>query len=165
MENVTAEQLEGYKTAKASVNAVLRRLENEPSTPRMKIYREVGADFDLSESMIRKRLLNWEKQGDAALVPKVKGRKKEDGKFLSDEREAEIIKLISDKTPDQMKMPFALWSRQAVQELIYSRYGIHLVVTAVGKYLKKWGLPRYSWIRPGKPGGVEGHRDGRGCRV
>ncbi len=140
MKNLTTEQLEGYKIAKASVNAVLRRLKSEPSTPAMRIYREVAADFGLSESMIRKRLLNWERHGDGALVPKVKGRKSGDGKFLSDEREAEIVKLISDKTPDQMKMPFALWSRQAVQELIYSKYGIHLVITAVGKYLKKWGF-------------------------
>ncbi|QQS04351.1 MAG: winged helix-turn-helix domain-containing protein [Fibrobacterota bacterium] len=65
---------------------------------------------------------------------------KGDGKFLSDERESEVRKLITDSTPDQMKMPFALWNRQAVQELIYSRYGISLVITAVGKYLKKWGF-------------------------
>jgi transposase len=140
MNTITKEQEEGYKIAKASVKAVLRRFECEPTTSRMKIYKEVGSDFDVSTVTMRLRLAAWKKYGDESLIPKIKGRKQGDGKFLSDEREAEIIKLISDKTPDQMKMPFALWSRQAVQELIYSKYGIHLVRTAVGKYLKKWGF-------------------------
>ena len=140
MQNATKEQNEEYKIAKASVNAVLRHFKKNPYASRMKIYAEVAADFDVSVNTIRTRLANWEKYGDEALVPKIKGRKKGDGKYISDELEAEIIKLISDKTPDQMKMPFALWSRQAVQELIYSRYRISLVKTAVGKYLKKWGF-------------------------
>lgn len=55
-------------------------------------------------------------------------------------KKPETIKLISDKTPDQMKMPFALWHRQAVKELIQDRFGVDLVVSAVGKYLKKWGF-------------------------
>ncbi|QQS04304.1 MAG: winged helix-turn-helix domain-containing protein [Fibrobacterota bacterium] len=106
----------------------------------MEIYEEIGQIYDLGSSLVRLRYSAWLKNGDKCLVPKIKGRKKGDGKFLSDERESEVRKLITDSTPDQMKMPFALWNRQAVQELIYSRYGISLVITAVGKYLKKWGF-------------------------
>lgn len=140
MEILTKEQQEAYKTALATVKSVRRRIQNNPGASRMKIYEEVASDFGISAGSLRKRYANWELSGDAALVPKLKGRKEGDGKFLSDEQEAEIIKLISDKTPDQMKMPFALWHRQAVRELIVDRYGIDLVVTAVGNYLKKWGF-------------------------
>ena len=32
-------------------------------------------------------------------------------------------KTMQDRTPDQLKMPFALWTRQAVQELIKRQHG------------------------------------------
>ena len=140
MNNLTQEQSEGFLKVKTMIRLVHRTIKNEPKRSRMKIYEEIGEIYDLSASLVRLRYSAWLKDGDACLTPKIKGRKKGDGKFLSDERESEICKLITDSTPDQMKMPFALWSRQAVQELIYSRYGIHLVITAVGKYLKKWGF-------------------------
>ena len=34
---------------------------------------------------------------------------------LSAEQEKEVQKLISDKTPDQLKMKYALWTREAVE--------------------------------------------------
>jgi hypothetical protein len=48
--------------------------------------------------------------------------------------------LIRDHVPDQLKMNYALWTRQAVGELIERRYGIRLAVRAVGEYLKRWGF-------------------------
>jgi hypothetical protein len=36
--------------------------------------------------------------------------------------------LIQDHTPDQLQMSFALWTRQAVSELIESHFGIRLTV-------------------------------------
>ena len=36
---------------------------------------------------------------------------------LSAEQEKEVQKLITDKTPDQLKMKYALWTREAVREL------------------------------------------------
>jgi transposase len=47
--------------------------------------------------------------------------------------------MIQDRTPDQLKMSYALWTRQAVGELVEARYGIRLKVRNVGKYLKRWG--------------------------
>lgn len=140
MNNQTQEQSEGFLKVKAMIRMVHRAIVTEPKRSRMEIYEEIGQIYDLGSSLVRLRYSAWLKHGDECLVPKIKGRKKGDGKFLSDERESEVRKLITDSTPDQMKMPFALWNRQAVQELIYSRYGISLVITAVGKYLKKWGF-------------------------
>ncbi|MBK8801174.1 MAG: hypothetical protein IPN71_03795 [Fibrobacteres bacterium] len=133
MNNQTQEQSEGFLKVKAMIRMVHRAIVTEPKRSRMEIYEEIGQIYDLGSSLVRLRYSAWLKNGDECLVPKIKGRKKGDGKFLSDERESEVRKLITDSTPDQMKMPFALWNRQAVQELIYSRYGISLVITAVGK--------------------------------
>jgi transposase len=62
------------------------------------------------------------------------------GRALSPEQEREVRRLIRDHVPDQLKMNYALWTRQAVGELIERRYGIRLAVRAVGEYLKRWGF-------------------------
>ena len=77
--------------------------------------------------------------GLEALRPKARGRKTGTKRLLSPEREAEVRKLICDKRPEQMKMPFALWTREAVRQLILERFGIGLAVRSVGEYLGRWG--------------------------
>ena len=39
-----------------------------------------------------------------------------------------------------MKLPFYLWTRAAVRELIKRECAVSLSLTAVGGYLKRWGL-------------------------
>lgn len=41
--------------------------------------------------------------------------------------------------PDQLKLPFGLWTREAVQQLIQNKYEIELSRWQVGRYLKSWG--------------------------
>lgn len=47
---------------------------------------------------------------------------------------------ITDKTPDQLKFPFALWTRKAVQELIKQLFSIEMPIRTVGEYLNRWGF-------------------------
>jgi len=61
-------------------------------------------------------------------------------RILTSEQEKETQRLIRDRTPDQLKMPYALWNRQAVRELIQRRYDRKLAVRSIGKYLKRWGF-------------------------
>ena len=42
--------------------------------------------------------------------------------------------------PDQLKMPYALWARAAVGQLIEQRFGIRLPVRTMGLYLARWGF-------------------------
>ena len=58
------------------------------------------------------------------------GRPSGTGRTLSAEQEREVQRLIRERTPDQLKMVYALWTRQAVAELIEHRYGIKLAVRA-----------------------------------
>jgi len=53
---------------------------------------------------------------------------------------AQIARSIQDRTPDQLKLPFYLWTREAVAELIEQRFGIQLSVWTVGRYLERWGF-------------------------
>jgi len=51
-----------------------------------------------------------------------------------------LRKALIDKTPDQMKLPFALWTRGAVKQLILQVFGISMPIRTVGEYLKRWGF-------------------------
>jgi transposase len=53
---------------------------------------------------------------------------------------ATTVRLIADRCPDQLKLPFALWTREAVRDLIASRFGLRLSVWTVGRYLTRWGF-------------------------
>lgn len=60
---------------------------------------------------------------------------------LLDERQQEAIQaLICERTPDELGLPFALWSRPAVAALIERECGKTLPVRTVGRYLKRWGF-------------------------
>jgi transposase len=90
----------------------------------------------------RRAVSNWvrlERQGgEEALKAKQRGRPR--GGNLKPWQCATIVNLITDRHPDQLKLPFYLWTRQAVGQLIEQRFGIHYSVHQVGRYLKKWGF-------------------------
>src|SRR4030065_79375 len=50
------------------------------------------------------------------------------------------IRAVTDRPPDQLKLPFYLWTREAVGRLIEDRFGIRLSVWTVGRYLAQWGF-------------------------
>jgi transposase len=77
--------------------------------------------------------------GYVALRAKKKGRPLQASKLLPWQC-AVIVKIISDKTPDQLKFPFVLWTRDAVGLLIKEKYGFELSRWSVGRLLKRWGF-------------------------
>jgi transposase len=71
------------------------------------------------------------------------------GKGTSSADEAGQVRAwIVEQTPDQLGLPFALWTSRAVRELIERRLGKRLGPTAVQLYLQRWGLtPRKPLVR------------------
>ena len=47
---------------------------------------------------------------------------------------------IRDRTPDQLKLPFALWTSRAVRDLIALRLDKQLGLSTVQLYLQRWGM-------------------------
>ena len=63
------------------------------------------------------------------------------GKGLLDEAQCRQVRgWIADKMPDQLKLPFALWTARAVMELIERRFDIRLGLSSVQLYLQRWGM-------------------------
>jgi len=71
---------------------------------------------------------------------KGKQRGKLQGGKLTGRQAATICNMIRDRCPDQLKLPFALWTREAVGELIERKFGIGLSVWTVGRHLRRWGF-------------------------
>lgn len=79
-----------------------------------------------------------EEQGTAALQKRKRGNPSQ-GK-LSGVQAATICNIIRDRCPEQQKLPFALWTREAVQRLILEQFGIELAIRTVGDCLQRWGF-------------------------
>jgi len=62
-------------------------------------------------------------------------------------QQAQICKAIREKNPDQLKLPFFLWTREAVRDLIGRRFKLRLALTTVGKYLRRWGFTAQKPVR------------------
>lgn len=102
--------------------------------------REVAAQVELSVPTVMSAHRAYLAGGWAAVNVKPRGRKRGEGRQLTPEQEAGIRRLICDKTPDQLKLGFALWNRQAVWQLIEDRLGIKVPIRTIGEYLKRWGF-------------------------
>ena len=104
-----------------------------------KTWKEVSEEAELSVNACRSGFAAWEAGGWKAVNVKKCGRKAGSGRRLTEAQEKHIRRLIVDKTPDQLKLGFALWNRQAVGLLVEQEYGIRLPVRTVGEYLRRWG--------------------------
>jgi transposase len=80
------------------------------------------------------------RDGIKALKLKTRGRRYGEKRTLTAEQEAAIQKLLVDKTPDQLKLPFALWTRNAVRLAIRERFRIDIPLRTISDYLKRWGF-------------------------
>jgi transposase len=80
------------------------------------------------------------KQGANAIKPKKTGRPTGSNRLLSEVQEKEVCKSIIDKTPDQFHLPFALWTREALQMYLHDKYGVRVALRTLSEYLKRWGF-------------------------
>ena len=58
---------------------------------------------------------------------------------LSPKEERRARQLICAKCPDQLSLPFALWNRGAIRELIRREFDSRLSIRGVGEYVARWG--------------------------
>jgi len=86
-------------------------------------------------------------EGAKGLVSKPRGRRPDEQRLLDAAQEAAVQGLIRRHTPDEVGLPFALWSRAAVGALIACRCGVALAVRTVGEYLARWGFTAQEPIR------------------
>lgn len=66
---------------------------------------------------------------------------------LAPHQAATTVRMMLSGCPDQLRLPFALWTREAVQLLLARRFGVRVSVWTVGRYLRAWGLTPQKPVR------------------
>ena len=94
--------------------------------------------FSVARSSVYNWLADFYTGGDRALAPRPHGRPRESQ--LEGYQSATIVRLLTHRCPSQLHLPFALWTREAVQQLIAQRTGLRLSVWTVGADLNHWGF-------------------------
>jgi transposase len=106
--------------------------------------KQIVAAAGCSKQVIYKLWAKWrecktEKQREAVIKVKPCGTKFGERRSLTKKQERTIQNIIKDKYPDQLRFDFALWTREAVRELIGKKISIKMSIRTVGRYLKRWG--------------------------
>ena len=102
--------------------------------------RRVAQLLDVSRVHVGKWCNSYEAGGYDALESGRRGRRPDEQAKLQPWQCALVVRAITDGTPDQLKMPFVLWTRAAVRDFIERRFGILLAIRTVGDYLAKWNM-------------------------
>jgi transposase len=105
-----------------------------------KTQTEAGEAIGVSRQTVNQWLKRHAKAGEPALLDgrRVSPRK---GKGKLTAAEAKRVQgWIKDKCPEQLKLPYVLWTAGVVQELIRRRLGKNLGLSTVQLYLLRWGF-------------------------
>jgi transposase len=94
--------------------------------------------FAVGKTSVWRWMNAYRSGGERRLKSRKRGPKKRSS--LKGHQAATTVRMITDRCPDQLKLPFALWTREAVQQLIEQRWGSRLSVWTIGRYLKQWGF-------------------------
>src|SRR3712207_8421283 len=110
-------------------------------------YDAIAAQVGLTRTGVFDICKRFAERGAAVLRTGQRGPEPGRGRFLDAAQETEVRDLIRTRTPDELGLPFALWSRAAVRELIRRRYRVRLAVRTTGTYLARWGFTAQKPLR------------------
>lgn len=123
----------GSKDAQAKVRLLVIDFLRKKKGTQQKCSELYGITLNAVQKIWRK----YKDRGTRGILPKKRGVR--GGKKITGKQASEVRQLVKDKLPDQLKLPFGLWTREAVGQLILEKYGISLSRWQVGRYLKSWG--------------------------
>lgn len=103
---------------------------------RQSIAEAIGVHYGVVCRWIRA----WQRGGEDAIILGQRGRRAVEQRRLTPAQEDALKKLLCDKNPQQMKLPFALWNRKAIQDVIWQMWRVRIAVRTLGDYLKRWGF-------------------------
>lgn len=106
---------------------------------------EVAEMYGVTAKAVNNWMRLYQRGGIDALKGNKTGRPK--GGSLKPWQSAQIAKMVIDRTPDQLKLPFYLWTREAVTGLIKKKFNVKLSIWTVGRYLARWEFTPQKPIR------------------
>jgi transposase len=101
--------------------------------------RDIATILGVAEETVSRWYSRYVQGGTEALPGDRTGRPPGTGRLLSEAQEDRIIERIDTKTPQDLGIASALWTRAAVRDLIEQQTGQCLPIRTVGEYLNRWG--------------------------
>ena len=108
---------------------------------------DIATILGVREETISRWCSRYDQGGQGALPGDRTGRPVGSGRLLTSEQERCIQQVIETKSPQELEIPSALWTRQAVQGLIEQQVGVRLPIRTVGEYLQRWGYTPQKPVR------------------
>jgi transposase len=99
---------------------------------------EAAGMFGVARGTVSRWMGLVERVGRRALKARRRGRPPVSR--LAPHQAATTVRYIISGCPDRLSLPFALWTREAVQGLLSRRFDLQVSVWTVGRYLRAWGL-------------------------
>ena len=96
--------------------------------------------YQVTPNIIAKWIKNYEKSGRKSFTKDTRGAKRYQNTVLTKQQQNWLKKQLITKTPDQLQLPFSLWTRKLVGEVVFRKYGIKISISTTGKYLKSFGM-------------------------
>jgi transposase len=106
---------------------------------------EAARVFGVARGTVNRWVQAYEHGGTRALKARRRGRPPQPR--LAAHQAATTVRMIVSRCPDQLRLPFALWTREAVQHLLARRFQVRVSVWTVGRYLRDWGLTPQKPVR------------------
>src|SRR3954447_25655460 len=101
---------------------------------------DIAAILGVREETVSRWCSRYDHGGQEALPGDRTGRPIGSGRLLTGEQERRIQEAIETRSPQELEIPSALWTRQAVQELIKQQVGIRIADPDRGRVSEALGL-------------------------
>lgn len=101
---------------------------------------KIAERLEVHRNTVGEWIAHYKSEGITSLQAQKRGPKPGRLMQLSESEQKRVRKAITDHCPDQLKLPFALWTREAVRDLIERYTEQRLDLRQVGRYLKRWGF-------------------------
>ena len=131
----------------AVIRGIIIRMKEQKYSAKEIMNAAGGSEAYISQLWGRWKRASGKKAKERVIKQDRRGRIKGENRTLTKEQEKKIQKTIVAKYPDQLRFDFALWTREAVRQLIRREFGIDMPIRTVGEYLSRWG---YTPQRPVK---------------
>lgn len=106
---------------------------------------EAARVFAVARPTVNRWVRLVERNGSRALKARRRGRPRKSR--LAPHQAATTVRMILSGCPDQLSLPFALWTREAVQQLLSRKFGVKVSLWTVGRYLRAWRLTPQKPVR------------------
>ncbi|WP_189209822.1 helix-turn-helix domain-containing protein [Actinokineospora fastidiosa] len=102
---------------------------------------EAARRFGVSRQTVGVWVRDYRNRGEGAFRPNRRGRKPGERLALTDAQQLDIARAVQSGSPESAGLDCLVWNRQAVTDLVHTRFAMPLGMTTVGNYLVRWGFP------------------------